>query len=412
MKMKIRWGKLLSEFVIVMLLIVTITGGVMASSDEQFYMGEVKVKKDAGYGENTEMKDSDYHYGWDLGRFVISGFTRRTTDSDGNLVFLKAVGDEVELAFELNQDINKLNGDDSLVISNDTNGYDEYFGISKDERTTFGKGALLVKYTDYQNKVTYQLYSDYLKGVEKGANTELLFFQEGDYEIALDYEIRKIRWGIIPDNYKHYQILIKFSVRNANCMVYPFDVVTKSELVNTSFTENGFYLDLAKSRYLTIDVKKMNYVSSEGTLVEDTRYYSAAADGDEFTDEGVYIITVKNLYTGLETEKKIYVGTDPILKAYVTTGKDIEYIKEAVEAGAVINDDGTILLDSNELIEAEEAEFVTIDENTEEKDDTSNDVSDSKNNASLVLKIVLVLIGLSIIGVVVFLVIKKRGAKI
>ena len=39
-------------------------------------------------------------------------------------------------------------------------------------------------------------------------------------------------------------------------MVFPFDVTTGAELTNTAFTENGFYLDLAKSRYLDIDIQR------------------------------------------------------------------------------------------------------------------------------------------------------------
>ena len=312
--------------------------------DNTYYMGEVQQKDDAGYGKNKKMSKKDVHYGWDLGRFKITGYTRQTTDADGKIVFLKNVGDEINLSFELDQDITKLNGKKSLVISKDKNGYDDYFGISKNERTNFGKGALVVKMTDYQNNVTYvEPYVDYLVGIDKGANTDIKTFEEGDYEIALDYEIRK-KIKVFSDKYTHYQIKIEFSVRNGNCMVFPFDIKTKKELVNTSFTENGFYLDLAKSRYLTIDVKKLNYVESDGSLVEDTRFNKPAADGEEFTDEGVYIITVRNLYTNAETEKKIYVGDNPILKAYVTTGKDIDYIKELVDEGATIDDDGEIIL--------------------------------------------------------------------
>ena len=62
-------------------------------------------------------------------------------------------------------------------------------------------------------------------------------------------------------------------------MVYPFDVNTGSELTNCSFTENGFYLDLANSRYLDIDVKKENYVEENRTLIEDTRFNRPAKDG-------------------------------------------------------------------------------------------------------------------------------------
>ena len=381
------------------------------SADNAYYLGAVQVKDDAGYGKDKNMKDSDVHYGWNLGQFRISGFTRTTKDEDGNPVFLKSVGDKVQLTFKLAQDIAALNGDDSLVISEDDNGYDEYFGITKDERTNFGQGTLLVKYTDYQNKTSYvEPYTNYLKGVEKGATTEVLFYEEGDYEIALDYEIQEKKWGPIPDGYTHYQMLIKFSVRNGNSMVYPFDVTTGSELVNTSFTENGFYLDLAKSRYLTIDVKKQNYVESDGSLVEDTRFNKAASDRERFTDPGVYVITVKNLYTKAETEKKIYVGSDPVLKAYVTTGKDIDYIKEMLAEGATIEEDGTITLPTQETVEQEEETvedpqttekpIVVTEENTQENDTQEK----TTNNLWIVI--------LAVISVlVVFALVKILGKK-
>ena len=89
---------------------------------------------------------------------------------------------------------------------------------------------------------------------------EVKLCEEGDYEVALDYELRKnnldlFGWNPFP-SYNDYRIFFRFSVRNGNCMVYPFDVVTGAELTNSSITENGFYLDLAKSRYLNIDIKK------------------------------------------------------------------------------------------------------------------------------------------------------------
>ena len=39
----------------------------------------------------------------------MSGYTDEVKGSDGNMVFLKNVGDKVTLWFRLNQDINKLN---------------------------------------------------------------------------------------------------------------------------------------------------------------------------------------------------------------------------------------------------------------------------------------------------------------
>lgn len=335
---------------------------VYGETDEStYYMGETQKKDDAGYKDDVEMKSSDIHAGWNLGQFCIAGWTDTATDENGNVIFLKNVGDKISLSFLLQQDIDALHDNSKWMIAEDDNGYDEHFGISKDQRTNFGRGALLIRQTDENNKVTFRpVYTDYLNGVQKGAQTSVEVFEEGDYEIALDYEIQNNRFHVKSwkpiNTYSHYQILIRFSVRNGNCMFYPFDVTTGSELTNCAFTENGFRLDLAKSKYLKPVVKKENYVEDNGTFIEDTRFNRPAKDGEEFTEPGIYTITVSNPYTGSQTEKKIYVGTDPVLKAYVTTGQDIDKIKELISEGAVIEKDGTITLASNEIIpETEQA---------------------------------------------------------
>ena len=381
------------------------------SDDNKCYMGEVQKKDDAGYEKNANIKSKDVHYGWNLGQFCVSGFTRTTRDEDGNIVFLKNVGDTIALSFELEQDIDALNGNDGYHISEDTNGYDEYFNIPKKERMNFGQGALLIKKTDYQNKITYPApYTDYLKGVKKGANTEVQFFEEGDYEVALDYEIQnnKIHFGKWRpfDDFTHYQILIKFSVRNGNCMVYPFDLVTKDELVNTSFTKNGFYIDLANSHYLNIDVKKLNYIEMEGNLVEDTRFNKPASDKEEFKDEGVYVITAHNLYTDAKTEKKIYVGDDPLLKAYVTTGKELDDIKKLLDNGATIGEDGTITLATKEVIENTNEKQQIPEEATITVDSRTNAVEKTENDKfERIIFIVIIILFLICVGVL-----KKRNA--
>ena len=109
-------------------------------------------------------------------------------------------------------------------------------------------------------------------------------------------------------------------------MVYPFDVATGSELTNSSMTENGFRLDLAKSRYLKVNIKREVLKDSADGLVEDTRFNGPAKDGAEYTNEGIYTITVHNEYTNQFTVKKIYVGTNNILRAYMTTGLSIPEI--------------------------------------------------------------------------------------
>ena len=308
-------------------------------SDQKYRLGEmVKVGNSGYYGEKA-IDAKDIHYGWEIGNFYVSGYTGETKDADGNMVFLKNVGDKVTLWFRLGQDIDALNGDEKLSITADKEGSDQYFQTAKQD---FGRGTLIIRYTDYNNVVAEPvIYTNYLEAnTSVNADTKVQLFDEGDYEVALDYEVTKDKWG--PNTVCHYRIFFKFSVRNGNCMVYPFDVETGSELPNSSLTENGFRLDLAKSRYLKILIKREVLKDSADGLVEDTRSNVAARDGVEYRDEGIYTITVSNEYTGAVTEKKIYVGTNSILKAYVATGLSIPEINTLVANGAVIADDGTI----------------------------------------------------------------------
>ncbi len=143
---------------------------------------------------------------------------------------------------------------------------------------------------------------------------------------------------------------MKFSVRNGNTMVFPFDAVTGEELTNSVFTENGFYIDLANSKYLNVDIKKE--VLNEGVdgLIEDTRFNRPAKDGEKFTEEGIYTITVTNQYTNVVTEKKIYVGVNNVLKAHVVTGMPIAEIRNKIA-------DGKTSIDKNgNLVSAEAGE--------------------------------------------------------
>jgi hypothetical protein len=289
-----------------------------SSTDTQMHYFESRYKTglDNGYTEEESNGGEDCHLGWSLGRFFVSGFTG-TKDTDGNIIFLKTTGDKITLGFVLNQNIDSLNDDESLKIAEDKNGYDEYFQVSK---TDFGRGMLIVRHTDYQNNTyTPVKYSNFLSALEVGAETEINTYEEGDYEVALDYEIESDGFLFLKD-YANYQIYFKFSVRNGNSMVFPFDVATNNELTNNSITNNGFYLDLAKSRYLDIVIKREVFVSGSGGVTEDTRFNRPARDGEEYTEEGLYTIGVRNRYTDQTTEKKIFVGTDASLNAYLDSG--------------------------------------------------------------------------------------------
>ena len=363
--------KRICKYVVMLLcfgIIVLVSANVRAKEKEpvstaRMYLGAaVNAGNGDGYSEKNEIDIDDPHYNWKLGEFYVGGFTRVIDEKSGSPIFLKNVGDKVKLSFILNQDIDKLNGNDELSIEQDENGYDEHFGIPK---TDFGKGMLVIRHTNYQNKTEEPvLHKNYLESVKVKADTEVELCEEGDYEVALDYEI-DVDNGIQfwKQGTYDYRIYFKFSVRNGNCMVYPFDTVNKNELTNTSVTENGFYLDLAKSKYLDINVKKEVLKEGAEGLVEDTRFNMPASDGESYTDEGVYTITAKNRYTNQTTTKIIDVGTNDLLKAHVTTNLSLKEIKKQMAQGAKINADGSINYESADIAGmsmASETEEVTF----------------------------------------------------
>ncbi|MCM1537314.1 MAG: hypothetical protein NC254_02825 [bacterium] len=317
---------------------------------------KINTGKDNGFSGNVEITRKDPHYGWDIGTFFVNGYTRETTDGE-DLIFLKNVGDRVTLWFLLSEDITCLNGDKNLSVSEDTNGYDQYFEI---DRTNFKHGTLIIRYTDHEG-VRHEpvIYTDFLAANAcTGANTKVELFEEGDYEVALDYEIKEDSW---VDSYTNYRIFFTFQIRNGNCMVYPFDTATGSELADHAITENGFKLDMARSRYLTIDVTRTILRPDGDGYIEDVRFNRPAKDGDVYVEEGIYTFTVKNLYTDSEpTTKQIYVGSSPILRALSSSGLSLQEINELLAAGAEISEFGQIEMPSNssleELAEAEAPE--------------------------------------------------------
>ena len=286
----------------------------------------VNTGVDNGYKNANAIEGGNKHYGWRLGRFFLSGFTRVTDNGSDNPVFIKTLGDSITLWFDLEQDINALNGNSNLIVGEDQNGYDQYFNVNK---TNFGRGTLIIRHTDYQNaKGDPIIYTDYLlaKGTT-GADTKVVLNEEGDYEVALDYELQDNDLTHITSRYDNYRIFFKFSVRNGNCMVYPFDAVTRGELQNTAITEHGFYLDLARSRYLDIDVKRSVIIEGPNGMVEDERFNRPAKDGDVYTAEGIYTISVSNRYTGESTVKTIFVGSNELLQEYIANGFNADRLK-------------------------------------------------------------------------------------
>ena len=313
-----------------------------ASSGQPYNLGEmVKVKKfDSFSGEET-LDSKDIHYGWNLGNFQVSGFSKKITDDPANPIFLKNAGDTVTLSFLLKQNINALNGDEKLKITSIKKASDLGF---ETETTNFGRGALIVRYTDYTNEKTKpQIYTNYLSATAKQeADTLIQLCEEGDYEVALDYEVTKD--GLI-DTTGHYRISAKFSIRNGNSMVYPFDIQSNTELSYGSITPNGFRLDFANSHYLTVNVQysTLNCVS-DSHYVEDVRFNRPAKDGELYAEPGIYTIEVATDYTSQPTTKKIAVGSNPALYAYVASGLSIDDFNAKLSNGFVIQDDGSLVI--------------------------------------------------------------------
>ena len=310
-------------------------------------LGEVvNAGHDTGFSGNDALDKKDPHYGWTLGDFFVNGYTRDMKDENGDFIFLKNVGDKVTLWFNLKQDIIKLNNDANLSICDDTKAYDKYFQIPE---TSFKHGALIIQFTDHNNqKHDPVIYTDFLAAnTRTGADTRVQLFEEGDYEVHLDYEIAKKNGPVYT--YTNYRISFKYKIRNGNCMVFPFDLAKGNELSSGAITASGFKLDMAKSRYLDINVKfsalKQN---SDGTYTADVRFNRPAQDGEEYSKEGVYEFAVKNLYTGETTTKTIYVGSEGVLKALSSTGMTLDELNAKIREGATISDDGSIIIDTGD----------------------------------------------------------------
>lgn len=355
------------------------SGATQATATPRKELGtKINTGKDNGYSGNEAIVNKDPHYGWDIGTFFVNGYTRETVDHAGNPIFLKNVGDRVTLWFNLQEDITCLNGKNNLSIYEDANGYDQYFEIDK---TNFKHGALIISYTDYEGK-THEpvIYTDFLAASARtGANTKVELFEEGDYEVALNYEIKNSD-GV--DSYTNYRIYFKFSIRNGNCMVYPFDTVTGAELADNAITENGFRLDMAKSRYLTVDVKKEIVKTNDGGYVTDERFNRPAKDGETYSDEGIYTFTVKNLYTDSEpTTKVVYVGESPILRT-LASGYSLEEVNNLISQGAELQEEGTLVMPEveEELLEEVQETEPYVEETVQEE------LVDEEKNANVVVE--------------------------
>lgn len=350
----------------------------------------VNTGKDNGFDikQGKDLDKNDPHFGWKLGHFTVNGYTRETKETDGTIVFLKTVGDDTTLWFTLDQeDIFRLNNNDNLSISYDKNGYDKNYQVNQ---TNFKHGTLIVKYTDDEgNPHDPVIYTNFLEAnTRTGADTKIQIYEEGEYEVALDYEIkntpRKVGSVEVVPEYTNYKMTFKFSIRNGNTMVFPKDLKAPySELKDGQMTEEGFSVDLAKSKYLTIDIKRETVtVNDDGTISLDVRNNTVGKDNKEYTQEGKYTITVKNLYSnGEPTPKVIYVGTDKYLRALSKNKLSVDKLNDKILAGFTVEDDGTLTAPPEPVVEETVEEEIVEEEIVEdtETETTTTEVTEEAN---------------------------------
>ena len=274
----------------------------------------VNAGKDTGFSKTDLIKDGDPHFGWYLGRFMMSGYTERIDESDIP-VFIKTPGDHLILWFDLEQDIDALNHDETLSIESDKNGSDQQFQIPKSD---FGRGALFIRHIDARNSDTDpQEYRDYLAAHDDtGANTRVEIKEEGVYQVALDYEIaRKTKIALVDKtDYYDYRIYFSFEVRNGSGMFYLFDLDSGTELQDYSVTADGFRIDLANSHALSINYTR--YALNQSGTGLDVRKATVASDGERLESVGYYEITATNKETNEKLTKHIFVGDAEDLETY------------------------------------------------------------------------------------------------
>ena len=111
-----------------------------------------------------------------------------------------------------------------------------------------------------------------------------------------------------------------------------------------------------------------------------------------YTDEGIYTITVSNIYTNQTTTKVIYVGTDDVLKAHVATGLSIADVEYHLSMGATVAEDGTLIPAPDQTIppvdETDKTETTNpIDDNTDDDTDQTDIPSDNAPTDPVPMKV-------------------------
>ncbi len=412
----------LAFFLAVIIVVICIIPAAFAGTEKTYYLNKknstIYTGHDNGFSEVHSMDRNNPHYGWDMGYFYLKGYTDMVyDDQDGSIVFLKNAEDELHLCFDLNPSIKNLDeikatDGSSWRVNFDSNGYDKYFQTKPGakEKDQAGKGYLVIMETNSQNSSHEPvIYNNYLESVKKGtAETRVKALAEGDYEVALDYELAFN--GLNINAYNDYRIFVKFKVRNSNCMVYLYDNETGEEITNgASINEKGFCIDYKNSHYLTVNVKELKLAEHSGVYSLDERLDRKAHDGKIYTDEALYIITVENKYTKAKsTPKYISVGNNKMLNIYAayTGSLDINDISKYLDEG--------VQVDTNWLLLIPNANADELESNSRETDysgfRTSSSIEAAGNNNTWMI-IACVACAVAIGALVAVLIVRKKEIK-
>lgn len=273
------------------------------------YKNFYRTPDEGGFNKKISMNTNSYHLGWELGQFVLDGYTQKIKGKDGIYTFEKNAGDNISLYFDLFENINKLNGNKKLIIDKLDQDTDIDYNLKE---SNYGKGLLIIKKKDLNTSCSepVKIYKNFLKKKDKNRKIELK--EEADYEISLDYRVTETSFIDTSENYK---IKFKFRIINSNTTIYPKDLNTGLDLTNDSSTENGFYVDFAGAKGLEVYVKHkiINQDKDNWHILSN----EAVKDKQEFCEDGCYEIKVINNSTNADpTYYNVYVGKDNILKDF------------------------------------------------------------------------------------------------
>ena len=304
--------------------------GNYSTNSNTYTFNETKTTADNnGYTNPSALDAGDPLLGVNVVDIEIGNFSS-TTIFNGTRVFLKTSPDVPVLSINVNADLGNLGGSGAYICSDSATVVSDY-----GYRGKVGYGLLAIEHTDYTGKTEAFFTPDLFNVLKENDDIIPAFFgEEGLYRISVFFETEKYV-KTVKDwknpfyykkkkvyEYRNYRVDASYEIRNGNTMVYTFDSAG-NEISNGSVVTDGFYLDLANSHYLDVQIKK-EVVGNSGFLGEttDTRFNTVGVDKRFYDSEGLYTIVVSNPVTGASTTKKILVAgqeNSTLKKAVATT---------------------------------------------------------------------------------------------